>query len=212
MEISKVKEKDKDFAREKKFELAKIAFQDARSEISSRLAMRERVVEIYVVGSITLFSGLLIAIRLGANLPPFAFAASPLLAFVCALLLKAHYVTMERLSQFIIIDLNKEFCALGCFVPTWDTFNRSGTDQTGTKTDQVNWRWAAHIIAIHLPSVLTVLSLGFYVYERNIAQQGNIFDIPIFIVSLVVLLSAILITSGNRRPKIIPVTPSENFD
>ncbi|MEM9360863.1 MAG: hypothetical protein AAGB04_32230 [Pseudomonadota bacterium] len=157
---------EKDFRKdERAFEFVKIAFADARAEITSRLAMREKIVEVYLVSSISLMGALLVAARLLPELPVVVYIVAPILSLSMSMLIRSHYVAMEKLSEFIRYDLNKELIRLGAWSPYWDYFNRKGDTGIGTSLDKNRSRWLAHAVSMHAPSAISMSFFFYFAFE-----------------------------------------------
>jgi len=177
------------------------AFQDARSEILQRLSMREKIVEVYIVSSISLLGAFLVAARLLDDFPNEVYIVAPVLSLSMSLLIKSHYVAMEKLSEFIRTDLNQTFVFLRGWVPYWDFYNRYQVQGPGTRLDKSRSRWIAHICAIHFPTTISMTFFGFSVFScscglANATNRTPTFEQVVFGLAILVFVWAIHCTTS----------------
>ncbi|MBY6121839.1 hypothetical protein KUV64_22140 [Mameliella alba] len=201
---------------ERAFDFLKLAFSDARGEIISRLAMREKIVEVYLVSSISLMGVLLVAARLIPELPVFVYIVAPILSMSMSMLIRSHYIAMEKLSEFIRYDLNQELISLGGWSPYWDYFNRKGDTGIGTSLDKTRARWLAHAVSMHAPSAISMCFFFYFAFE---VENSNLewtevictFDAFTFYVAVVIFAYALWCTFCTltvRKDARVPSVPT----
>ncbi len=171
----------------KSLEFLQMAFSDARSEIAKRMEFRERLQEVYILGSISLLVGFVAAkAALRADFPLEILLISPLFALVISAQLKSHVESIENLAEFIRRGVNPLLMTLGAWSPYWDFYTRQNPKIEEGKTAQ---RIIAQLIGIHLPSFL---SLAFYTFEvSQIGSKATAFQIVTFIIACAMFFAAL---------------------
>ncbi len=94
-------------------------------------------------------------------MPVVVYIVAPILSLSMSMLIRSHYVAMEKLSEFLRYDINKELIVLGAWNPYWDYSNRKGNTGIGTSLDKTRSRWLAHAVSMHAPSAI---SMSFFFY------------------------------------------------
>ena len=179
------------------FEFALAAYQDARGEILKRLEFREKIVEIYVVGSIAFLAGLASFNGLFApdpsqpSLPLYLYLLSPLFSLITSIQLMAHIQSTEKLAQHIRWEVNPVLVLTGGWAPYWDWSSRQ-TDSKGGMTDRAKktkrakmteraktiGKFLSQFVSIHLPSFVCLVLYFFNLPSGAIcsfSRDGNLF-------------------------------------
>ncbi|WP_171100947.1 hypothetical protein [Ruegeria sp. HKCCD7255] len=186
---------------ESQMALAQASFQDARAEILMRLGFREKLVEIYMVGSVALVTALIAARQYG--IPMEAYAISSVFSLVVAVQIRAHVDAVEKLANFIRWQLNPYWIENKNWAPTWDWYTRQGN----VEEQKTFLRSASQAISIHLPSFS---SLVIYAYVLSTGEWKGWTPPTIWFVSIALFVIAVETTRRtykSRKNQPSPATP-----
>ena len=140
------------------------SFVDARQEILKRLELRERLIEVYFIGSIALFGALATLNQVQGQLQPALFLLSPLLALVISFRLRSHVDSTEGLAEFIRRDLNLALLQTESWAPYWDwsTHADKKVPRTGRYSGKKkSGRFVSEWMSLHFVCFVSMIYLFF---------------------------------------------------
>lgn len=152
-------------------EMAKLAFNTCRDEITLRLKERELITLAYVAGCVTIITTSA-AKELSVDARFFLTCLCPLAAFVSAVMLHNQNNAIEELCKFIRYPLNRFLIRNNSRSPLWDLSTRWGERSgslklNGREKSKTNLRKLAVLAAIHLPGLVSVLLSSYYFFEKG---------------------------------------------
>ena len=185
------------------FEFLKLAYQEARDEIAERNLVRERLMQMYIFGSITLVGAAFTATRGGIELGQWKFAAPSFFALCISIQIWFQVLTVERLAEFIRTDINSALIHLKAWAPHWDWRVRNSDDERGKTLS----RKVSQMVVLHVPSFGYVV-IGWISLIRTEGWQWSDSDWPLVLATVFALAAIYFSWTAYSVRKLNDVPPA----